>query len=164
MIQLKLKLEYEKDFLGKSQMISQKKSKSLIALMAQKYLLLQTLKAMGLPLKALIIALYQNQQKTVLYKFLVPLILGSKTSLYQYGINTKGSGSTMGSSQVFYTFEKADNTYLFLTNILNKKFKSELKEFYKENSDVQHLIDTKLQYWLDMQKDLTQILHVYNKS
>ena len=51
-------------------------------------------------------------------KFLAPVFIGSKSSLYQYGIFTQGSGGAFSSSQVFYTFEKADGTFLFLKNIL----------------------------------------------
>lgn len=96
------------------------------------------------------------------YDFLVPVLLGSKTSLYQHGIYT--STGAFANNQVFYTFEKADGTYLFLKNILNKKFKSQLKIFYKDNAEAQHLIDTKLRYWLDLQKDLKEIVQVVNKS
>ena len=97
-------------------------------------------------------------------KFLAPVFIGSKSSLYQYGIFTQGSGGAFSSSQVFYTFEKADNTYLFLRNILNKKFKSELKEFYKDNFEVQQLIDSKFNYWLELNDDLLLTLNTYNKN
>lgn len=96
-------------------------------------------------------------------KFLTPVIVGPKTSLFQYGMNIKGNGSTMGSNQVFYTFEKSDGTYLFLTNILNKKFKNELKEFYKEYIQVENVIDAKLHYWIELQQDLYDILSIINK-
>lgn len=94
----------------------------------------------------------------------MPIEVGSKTSLYQYGLNIKGNGSSMGSNQVFYTFEKSDGTYLFLNNILNKKFKTELKEFYKDYKEAQLLIDTKLKYWLDLNQDLKDIINAINKS
>lgn len=97
-------------------------------------------------------------------KFLSPVFVGAKSNLYQYGIYIDGTGRAFSSNQVFYTFEKADSTYLFLRNILNKKFKSELKEFYKDNLEVQQLIDTKLQYWLELNNDLKLILNTYNKN
>lgn len=97
-------------------------------------------------------------------KFLAPVFIGSKSSLYQYGIFTQGSGGAFSSSQVFYTFEKADGTFLFLRNMLNKKFKSELKEFYKDNLEVQQLIDAKFKYWLELSDDLNLLLYNYNKN
>ncbi len=97
-------------------------------------------------------------------KFLSPVFVGPKSSLYQYGIYIDGTGGAFSSNQVFYTFEKADSTYLFLRNILNKKFKSELKDFYKDNLEVQQLIDTKLQYWLELNNDLNLIFNTYNKN
>ncbi len=97
-------------------------------------------------------------------KFLTPVIVGPKTSLYQYGINYKGSGSPLGSNQVFYTLEKSDGTYLFLKAILNKKFKKDLKDFYKENIEAQNAIDSKFKYWLELEHDLNHILRIVNKS
>lgn len=97
------------------------------------------------------------------YKFLAPIFVGLKTSVYQYGLYTSGSGTNMSSNQVFYTFEKADGTFLFLRNILNEKFRSELKEFYKGNVEVQLLIDEKLRYFLSMQQDLKEIMRVANR-
>jgi hypothetical protein len=98
------------------------------------------------------------------YKFLVPVFMGPKASLYQYGIRTSGGGYSFPSQQVFYTFEKPGSEYLFLRNILNKKFKSQVKDFFKDNQQVQDLIDTKLQYWLDLGKDLKEILQAANKE
>ena len=98
------------------------------------------------------------------YKFLTPLFVGPKSSLYLYGIRASGGGYGLPSQQVFYTFEKSDGTYLFLRNILNKKFKSQLKEFYKYSHKTEQLIDAKLQYWLDLEKDLTEILRTFNKE
>lgn len=94
-------------------------------------------------------------------KFLSPLYLGARSSLYVYGNQTIGAVSA-SSKQVYYTFEKSDNTYLFLRNILNNKFRSQLKEFYKDNAAVQQLIDTKLRYWLDLDKDLIEIMRKAN--
>lgn len=97
------------------------------------------------------------------YKFLSPVFIGPKASLYQYGIYTSGSGSALPSQQVFYTFEKPDNNYLFLVGRTTKKFKNELKEFFKDNPDVLRLIDDKLKYWLEMKKDLLEIMQTVNK-
>lgn len=115
--------------------------------------------------------LYNNQKylyfskptKNGNLKFLTPIFIGAKASLYQYGFQSSGGG-TLASQQVFYTFEKANGEYLFLRNILNKKFKSELSNFLKEYSGMQELIDSKLQYWLDLKKDLYEIMQVANQK
>ncbi|WP_290792173.1 hypothetical protein [Flavihumibacter sp. UBA7668] len=75
--------------------------------------------------------------------------MGSKSSLYQYGYYQSG-GEALPSQQNFYTFEKAAGSFIFLKNILNKKFKAKLKEFYKNSPGVQEIIDSKLKYWLDL--------------
>ena len=95
-------------------------------------------------------------------KFLVPVVLGPKTSLYQYTIFS--TGGAINNKKVFYTFEKNDNTYLFLSNTISKKSQLQLKEFYKENPEVGELIDTKLKYWLEIDEDLREILATFNNS
>ncbi len=95
-------------------------------------------------------------------KFLSPLYIGPRSSLYLYGIYSSGSGSSLPSQQVFYTFEKSDGSFLFLRNILNNKFRTQVKEFYKDNREVQAIIDSKLRYWLDLNKDLLAILVAAN--
>lgn len=97
------------------------------------------------------------------YKFLTPVFIGPKASLYQYGINTSGSGNTLSSQNIFYTFEKAGNKYLFLAGRTTKKFKTELKEFFNDDPDVLRLIDDKLKYWLEIKKDLLEIMQTANK-
>ncbi len=89
-------------------------------------------------------------------KFLSPIYTGPQSSLYMYGIQT--TGGSFSSKQVFYTFEKPDNVYLFLKNILNNKFRSELKEFYKDNVAALQVIDAGFKYWLDLDKDLLALL------
>ncbi|RAJ76658.1 hypothetical protein CLV59_108178 [Chitinophaga dinghuensis] len=93
-------------------------------------------------------------------KFLSPIFTGPKSSLYVYGTQT--IGGTYSSKQVFYTLEKPGNNYLFLKNILNNKFRNEVKEFYKDTPAVMQIIDTKLKYWLDLDKDLMEILRKAN--
>lgn len=97
------------------------------------------------------------------YKFLTPIYVGNKASLYQYGIYTSGSGSSLASQKTFYTFEKSDGTYLFLLGQTTKKFKNELKVFFKDNAEVVQLIDNSLKYWLEMKKDLFKIMQLANK-
>lgn len=97
------------------------------------------------------------------YKFLSPVYIGPKASLYQHGIHTSGNGNALPSQQIFYTFEKPDNKYLFLTGRTTKKFKDELKEFFKDDTNVLSLIDDKLKYWLEMKTDLLEIMQLANK-
>lgn len=96
-------------------------------------------------------------------KFLTPVFIGPKASLYQYGIYTSGSGYALPSQKTFYTFEKADNKYLFLVGRTTKMFKSKLKEFFKGEPDVLKTIDDKPKYWLEMKKDLLEIMQIANK-
>lgn len=93
-------------------------------------------------------------------KFLSPLYIGAKSSLYLYGIQS--TGGAIPSKQVFYTFEKSDNVYLFLRNILNDKFRSQLREFYKDIPVAQQFIDTNFRYWLNLDKDLIELLQKVN--
>ena len=104
-----------------------------------------------------------NPIKKGIKKFLTPVVVGTKSSLYQYSATVSGSGYALASASVYYTFEKFDGNYLFLKNILNKKFKTQLLAFYSEDSNVQQLINSRLQYWLEMQKDLVEIVKAYNR-
>ena len=97
------------------------------------------------------------------FKFLSPVFIGPKVSLYQYGVFTSGSGYSLASQNIFYTFEKSDNSYLFLIGRTTKKFRNELKEFFKDNPEAQRLIDDRLKYWLEMKKDLLEIMQAVNK-
>ncbi|HOX82677.1 MAG TPA: hypothetical protein PLS08_06590, partial [Chryseolinea sp.] len=95
------------------------------------------------------------------FRFLQPVIIGQKTSLYQF--QTVGqNGASLGT---FYTFEKADGTYTFLnTGIKNlDKFRETLKEFYKENLGVQELVDTKFQSRTSIKSDIIEIVQTANK-
>lgn len=95
-------------------------------------------------------------------KFLEPLIIGKKTSVYQFQ-TVNQNGALLGT---FFTFEKSDGTYLFLnTGIRNlEKFKSALKDFYKDNQKLQELIDTKFQLKKNAKIDITEIIQAANKS
>lgn len=95
-------------------------------------------------------------------RFLEPLIIGKKTSVYQFQ-TVNQNGALLGT---FFTFEKSDGTYLFLnTGIRNlEKFKSALKDFYKDNQKLQELIDTKFQLKKNAKIDITEIIQAANKS
>lgn len=96
-------------------------------------------------------------------KFLSAVYLGHRSSLYQYGYVTSG-GAGASSKQVFYTFEKSGGQFLFLKNILNKEFRNQVREFYKEFPQAVELIDMRLRYWLDLDKDLRDILQKVNEG
>ena len=95
-------------------------------------------------------------------RFLEPLIIGKKTSVYQFQ-TVNQNGALLGT---FFTFEKSDGTYLFLnTGIGNlEKYRSALKDFYKDNQKLQELIDTKFQLKKNAKIDITEIIQAANKS
>ena len=122
------------------------------------------IKGYGIALKAGRYVFVSKPVKDGSIKFLYPMFIGKQSSLYKYGIFTPGYGTALPSQKTFYTFERADGTFLFLRNIVNKKFKIQVKEFYKDHPEVQPLIDTKLKYWLELEKDLKEILAAVNRS
>jgi hypothetical protein len=122
------------------------------------------IKGYGIELKAGRYVFVSKPVKDGSIKFLSPMFIGKQSSLYKYGIFTPGYGTAFPSQKTFYTFERADGTFLFLKNILNKNFKIQVKDFYKDHPEVQPLIDTKLKYWLELEKDLKEILQAVNNS
>lgn len=94
-------------------------------------------------------------------RFLQPVILGQKTSLYKFQ-TVDQNGTPLGS---FYTFEKADGTHTFLSTGIRSlaKFREVLKEFYKDNLEVQQLIDSKFQTRTSIQNDMIEIVQAVNK-
>jgi hypothetical protein len=122
------------------------------------------IKGYGMVLKAGNYVFVSKPVKDGSNKFLYPMFIGKQSSLYKYGIFTPGYGTAFSSQKTYYTFERADGTFLFLKNMLNKNFKIQVKEFYKDHPEVQPLIDTKLKYWLELEKDLKEILQAVNKS
>lgn len=93
-------------------------------------------------------------------RFLQSVVIGSKTSLY-WAQTVNQNGAVVGT---FYTFEKADGTYAFLINTMRlDKFKTELKEFYKDNLGLQQLIDTKFQSKASLHSDVKEIIQAVNK-
>ncbi len=98
------------------------------------------------------------------FKFLSPVYIGPKVSLYQYAIHTSGSGTSLASQQVFYTFEKNKTDYLFVVGRATKHFKNKLKEFFPEDPKVQQAIDERINYWHEMKRDLIEILLIANRK
>ena len=94
--------------------------------------------------------------------FFQAVILGQKTNLYTYQTVTT-SGQPLGA---IYTFEKADGSCTFL-NIAARKldfFRKTLKEFYKENIEIQQLIDKKFKYRAMVENDMREIVRAVNKQ
>jgi hypothetical protein len=96
-------------------------------------------------------------------KFLAPIFIGPKSSLYQYSISTSGSGTNLPSTQVFYTFEKADGSSLLLGTMGPKKFKEALKDFFKDSPHVQNLVDERFKDYLNRNQDLKDMMREANK-
>lgn len=94
-------------------------------------------------------------------RFLQPVILGQKTSLYQFQ-TVNQYGTPLGT---FYTFEKADGTYAFLnTGIRNlDNYRETLKTFYSDNLEVQEIIDMKFQSRMSINGDIIKIVQTANK-
>lgn len=94
-------------------------------------------------------------------KFLQPLILGPNTSIYQFS-TVNQNGSPLGT---FYTFEKADGTYMFLSSGIRSldKIRDSFKEFYKDNLEVQQLIDSKFKSRSLLSQDMKTIVQTVNK-
>ena len=118
--------------------------------------------AYGFTFEEIAYQFYSKPTKKGENKFLIPIVIGPKTSLFQYSIYTSGSGGSLSSDQIFYTFEKADGSNLLLGVVGIKKLKAELKAFYKENPAAQKLIDERLNDWLSQKKDLIEILSAVN--
>lgn len=93
-------------------------------------------------------------------KFLQPLVLGNNTSLY-YFETLDQNGRYQGS---FYTVEKSDGTYTYLsTGLLRlQKVKEQLTNFFKDYSGMDSLINTKFQNRVDLQQNLIEIAKEVN--
>ncbi len=94
-------------------------------------------------------------------RFLQPVILGTKTNLYQ-GQTVNQNGSPLGT---FYTFQKADGTYAFLnTGMLRlSEFRATLIKFYKDEKHIQELIETKFLNRISIKNDILEIVQLANQ-
>ena len=96
-------------------------------------------------------------------KFLQPVVIGPKSSIYEYSTITYGSYG-MSFLHVYYTLEKLDGTNLFVTNSISiNKLKDQLKAFYQDNNAAQQLIEEKFQKRLDMFNDMKEVVKAVNK-
>jgi hypothetical protein len=93
-------------------------------------------------------------------KFLQPMLLTPATNIYVFKTADQ-NGRAVGT---FYTLEKNDGSYAFLsTGIRNlDNFKEVLKEFYKENLQLQQLIETKFKSRMAIEKDIINIAKAAN--
>lgn len=93
-------------------------------------------------------------------KFLQALVLGNNTSLYFFETLDQ-NGRYQGT---FYTFEKSDATYTYLsTGLLRlQKVKEQLTDFYKSYSGIDSLINTKFQNRTDLKQNLIDIAQEVN--
>lgn len=119
----------------------------------------QEIKGYGYNFKGQTYVYMSKIMKDSALRFLEQVIAGKNTSLYQH---VTGSGG-YGSPHEFYTFEKKDGTYMFLTNYAAlDTFKMKLKLFYKEYPEVQTLIDTKFSARRHIQRDIKEVLEAAN--
>jgi hypothetical protein len=96
-------------------------------------------------------------------KFLQSVVIGPKSSIYEYSTITYGSYG-MSFLHVYYTLEKLDGTNLFVTNSISiNKLKDQLKAFYQDNNAAQQLIEEKFQKRLDMFNDMKEVVKAVNK-
>jgi hypothetical protein len=93
-------------------------------------------------------------------RFLQPMLLTPATNIYVFKTADQ-NGRAVGT---FYTLEKNDGSHAFLsTGIRNlDNFKEILKEFYKENLQVQQLIETKFKSRMAIEKDIIDIVKSAN--
>jgi hypothetical protein len=93
-------------------------------------------------------------------RFLQALLLTPETNVYVFKTADQ-NGVAIGT---FYTFERKDGTYTFLsTGIKNlEKFKETLKEFYKDKAALQAIIDTKFTSRMAIERDIITIAKTAN--
>ncbi len=122
----------------------------------------EDIKAYGFEKDGISYRMFSKPSRHGKQKFLAPLVIGPRTSLYKYGIMTYGGA--INYNQTFYTFENSDGEILILNNTMNKKLGAELKDFYKDYPEVHRLIDERFKYWLELEDDLIYVLERINSS
>jgi hypothetical protein len=96
-------------------------------------------------------------------KFLTPIYIGPNASLYKYTTFSPGGGYALPNQNLYLTFEKPNENYLFAIGRTTKPFREKLKEFFAENPEVLKLLDERLQYWTQMEQDLLEIMQMANR-
>lgn len=123
------------------------------------------IKAVGYTLREKEYILRAKPVKDGSLSFLTPVIQGRNTTLYQFEITSGGGQNVQASTQEFYTFEKADSTYLFLTNYASlQTLSAELKSFYKDYPAALVLIDEKFTARRKIQEDIREVIAIVNRS
>jgi len=95
-------------------------------------------------------------------KFLQAIILGKKTNLYTFQ-TIDANGYPLGA---VYTLEKPDGTCVFF-NIVERRlsiYKEKLKEFYKDDLELQQLIDKKFQNKIFIERNIKEMVEAANKQ
>ena len=105
---------------------------------------------------------YSKPIKNGKLKFLQPVVIGSKSSIYEYSTVTYGSYG-MSFVHVYYTFEKQDGTNLFITNSISiNKLKDQLKAYYQDYVAAQQIIEEKFQKRSEMFNDMKEVVKAVN--
>lgn len=90
------------------------------------------------------------------------IVAGPRASLYYYDPPDMGG---YGAGETYFTFEKADGTYLFLKNYDKLSTLSDkLKAFYGDTEALRQFIDTKFMARGDMRDDIRTIVLAVNKQ
>jgi hypothetical protein len=106
---------------------------------------------------------YSKPIKNGKLKFLQPVVIGSKSSIYEYSTVTYGSYG-MSFLHVYYTFEKQDGTNLFVTNSISiNKLKDQIKAYYQDYVAAQQIIEEKFQKRSEMFNDMKEVVKAVNK-
>lgn len=96
-------------------------------------------------------------------KFIQAVIVGPRTSLYQY-LTSNGGTSGISYGNTLYVFEKPDRSYAFLSiGATLNKWQETLQEFYKDIPSMQPFIAARFQKRLTMQSDIRDIVQAVNK-
>jgi hypothetical protein len=98
------------------------------------------------------------------FYFLALVTGGHRTSLYQYE-RTVSTGPNTSSVQQFYTFERANGTYLFLTNYASLvRLKEKISAFYRDHPAIEQLMGGKFESRRQIQRDIRAILEGVNNQ
>lgn len=106
---------------------------------------------------------YSKPIKNGKLKFLQPVVIGPKSSIYEYSTVTYGSYG-MSFLHVYYTFEKQDGTNLFVTNSISiNKLKDQIKAYYQDYVAAKQIIEEKFQKRSEMFNDMKEVVKAVNK-
>lgn len=105
-----------------------------------------------------------ENSKNLLNKFVPPLVIGTKTCLYEYFSIKKDTNGISHSNSVFI-FEKPDGVYRILSQTSTPdEYKKMLRTFYIDNQKAQWLIDELLHSHYYLRNDIIEIVKAVNNS